>query len=158
MHRSRLDKILSTLNEWLEPRTIMEEVDLDASAPWTKTTTITKISEAPKKEAAQLHNITIEALKETKKALLCYSDGSMREGNVGAGAVVYAMNGEVIAKAIPMGREAEVYDAELEGMKVAARMAVKECNRTPNEIESVHIYLDNQSAIMRTSHLRTGAG
>ena len=117
----------------------MEEVDLDAAAPWTETTTITKISAAPKDEAAKFHNIAVQALKESKKALLCYSDGSMREGNVGAGAVVYAMNGEVIEKAIPMGREAEVYDAELEGMKVAARMAVRECNRTPNEIESVHI-------------------
>jgi ribonuclease HI len=136
----------------------MEEVDLDAAAPWTETTTITKISEAPKDEAAKFHNIAVEGLKESKKALLCYSDGSMREGNVGAGAVVYAMNGEVIEKAIPMGREAEVYDAELEGMRVAARMAVRECNRTPNEIESVHIYLDNQSAIMRSSHLRTGPG
>ena len=68
------------------------------------------------------------------------------------------MNGDVIEKAIPMGREAEVYDAELERMKVAARMAVRECNRTPNKIESVHIYLDNQSAIMRSSDLRTGPG
>ena len=67
----------------------------------------------------------------------------MREGNIGAGAVVYAMNGEVIEQAIPMGREAEVYDAELEGMRVAARMAVRECNRTPNEIESVHILNPN---------------
>ena len=57
-----------------------------------------------------------------------------------------------------MGMEAEVYDAELEGLRVAAKMALQQCNRTPNEIEDVYIYLDNQSAIMRTSHLRAGPG
>ena len=86
-YKSRLDKILSTLNEWVDPKMGIEQLDLDASAPWTEATTQTYITEGSKEDAAKLHKVTVKQLQQSRKALLCYSDGSMRDGNIGAGAV-----------------------------------------------------------------------
>lgn len=78
-----------------------------------------------------------------------YTDGSMvkKKGfpQVGAGAVGYHEGREVFVGRMGMGGRAEVYDAEMAGLKMGASLAVKYIANHP-EISTIHYFVDNSAA------------
>ncbi|ODM21086.1 hypothetical protein SI65_04139 [Aspergillus cristatus] len=84
-----------------------------------------------------------------------WSDGSrLEDGRVGAG-IAWKTEGDSQwhIKGRPMGKGAEVFDAELVGVVEALQEAEKQATRDP-----VTILLDSQAAIARLRHTRVGPG
>lgn len=157
-YQTRLDRVLSHIREWIQPQSEVEEYNFEAAAPWNSTLVDTFIHADTKEKAAAFHNAHVQQLMASERNIICYSDGSMLEGNVGAGAVVLGTEDQYMFRAVNLGREAEVYDAELEGMRQAAAMAVECSMERNNWFTDAYIYLDNQAAIKRVSHLEMGPG
>jgi len=84
-----------------------------------------------------------------KECLVIYSDGSMvrKRGflQVGAAAVGYHEGVEVFWGKMGMGGRAEVYDAEMAGLKMGTSMATKFIANHP-EFLNIH-YIDNSGYI-----------
>ncbi|KAF5378148.1 hypothetical protein D9615_007630 [Tricholomella constricta] len=127
--------------------------------PWRKTdldygTRLTIIGTTPdtdKKKAARAHNARIKALRTDPANVLMYSDGSMLDdkrnskNNVGWGVVGFQGHREVTVRRGGMGHTAEVYDAELTGLVVAAHEATTLAKTDPR-IKHVYIFADNTAA------------
>ncbi|KAF8588030.1 hypothetical protein K439DRAFT_1294521, partial [Ramaria rubella] len=83
--------------------------------------------------------------------LFAYSDGSQLESNgirwVGAALALYHQTMTVREQTIRLGRKAEVYDAEMEGLAQAAREAVAFAMNQSVFIKHLHIFADNTSAL-----------
>lgn len=84
--------------------------------------------------------------------LIVYSDGSMNEdGNAGAAYCIYRGSQLLEQGQVPLGRTAEVYDAEVAGALAGLNAALRTC--MARFATNVTICLDNQEAALR---LHTG--
>ncbi|KAF5379687.1 hypothetical protein D9615_005656 [Tricholomella constricta] len=115
-----------------------------------------------KEKAAKAHNTRIRTLITNPTHLLMYSDGSMldetnNKKNVGWGVVGYHNSREVITRRGGMGHTAEVYDAELTGLVVAAQEAIRHTQHNP-VIKHVHIFADNTAAVTSVFEPKTAPG
>ena len=91
--------------------------------------------------------------------MVAYSDGSKQEdGTTGAGAYIMQSEGPEISLVLPLGTEAEVYDAELEGALMATRKCTTLVQHKREKPKSIYIFLDNQAAIERMGHTAPGPG
>jgi ribonuclease HI len=84
--------------------------------------------------------------------LIVYSDGSMNEnGNAGAAYCIYRGSQLLEQGQVPLGKTAEVYDAEIAGALAGLQAALRTC--MARFATNVTICLDNQEAALR---LHTG--
>lgn len=130
-------------------------------APWRRTSSrfngrvkinVCKPETKDKKEKQKLvdsHKEKYQHLAEKKECLVIYTDGSMvkKKGfpQVGAGAVRFHEGEEVFVGRMGLGGRAEVYDAEMAGLKMGADLATKYIKDHP-QITSVHYFVDNAAA------------
>jgi ribonuclease HI len=99
----------------------------------------------------------LEQIKKTNNYKVAYSDGSKQEdGTTGARAYIMQSNGPEISLVLPLGTEAEVYDAELEGPLMAAKKYTTLVQHKREKPTSVYVFLDNQAAIQRMGHTAPG--
>ncbi|KAF5379794.1 hypothetical protein D9615_005662 [Tricholomella constricta] len=139
--------------------------------PWRKTardfgkrlTIIEATPDVKKKEAAKAHNARIRTFNTNPAHILVYSDGSMlddahsQKKNVGWGIVGYHNDREVVTRRGGLGHTAEVYDAELTGLVVAAREATRHTCHNPI-IKHIHIYADNTAAVTSVFEPKSAPG
>jgi ribonuclease HI len=90
--------------------------------------------------------------------MMCYTNGSILNENIGAGTVV-EMTGEAVIEATnPMGHQQEVYNAELLGILKAAPKCFQICQRKTLTKRHIWIFTDNQAAIQCLNTLTPGPG
>ncbi|KAF5377839.1 hypothetical protein D9615_006682 [Tricholomella constricta] len=166
--RTQLEKIAASTYRPSEGEKIIPFI----SPPWRRTArdfgprlTISGADPKIKKDdAAKTHNRRTRVLLTDPSNLLIYSDGSMLDApgdqqkkNVGWGVVGYHKDKEVIARRGGLGHTAEVYDAELTGLVVAAKEATTYAQRHPR-ITNLHIYADNTAAVTSSFEPKTQPG
>jgi ribonuclease HI len=155
---TRLIRILSYLNEWIEDGSEVEQYSLEDCPPWAETLVQTRISHKTKEAEAKAHVKQAALLSQRTRNLLTYTDGSMLADNVGAGVYISpGSNQPAIENTYPLGTQMEVYDAELYGIRQAAEHALKFCRRTRKR-RDIWIFTDNQAAVMRVATLKPGPG
>jgi ribonuclease HI len=155
---SRLDRTLNSVAKWISPKHEIEQYSIKDNPPWETPTVRTHISLANKDEATDEHQQFLHTIAQRPKQLIAYGDGSMTDSAVGAGVVVIQNQQPDLETTHPMGMQAEVYDAELQGLLIAAQQTTRlafESNRTPTDI---WIFCDNQSAIRRLQSFKPGPG
>ena len=114
------------------------------------------ISTEEKSVAAADHRRLLATLDAT--CIRVYTDGSLLNGNVGAGMWVPAgLHWPEKRMGWGMGKTAEVFDAELEGITAACHH-LESLLRDKRRFRHAWIFLDNTSAIKRTTSLRPGPG
>jgi ribonuclease HI len=136
-----------------------EKVRLCALPPWRRTVEdfggrlilFKPNPDTSKEDAAQAHLLEIENYRYHPDHLLVYSDGSLiieqGLGRVGCGAafVGYHCGRIVFTHMIPLGKEAEVFDAEMVGLAEAARKA--NLYATQHQVTHLHLFADSTSAL-----------
>jgi ribonuclease HI len=105
----------------------------------------------------QHHKVQVGKLKyDHNRNLIAYTDGSKMGSLVGAGVFVEGNNKEIT---IPLGRYAEVYDAELMSIQKAAQYYKDWSAAYPRKRgRTMWIFTDNQATIQRVSTLKPGSG
>lgn len=157
-YRTHLISILSTLRTWINRTTEVETYSTTAVAPWVETLVSTSIAKLEKKDEADAHNKLVAKLKQDKQTIIAYTDGSMLDGKVGAGAVIEGEGVTAVKRKWGMGERAEVYDAELLGIEKAAQITLKMCQASGLENRKIWIFTDNQAAVNRVSNLKPAPG
>lgn len=117
-------------------------ITIDACKPETK-------DKEEKQRLIDSHKEKYKELSRKKENLIIYSDGSMvkKRGfpQVGAAAVGFHGGEEVFTEKMGMGGRAEVYDAEMAGLKMGASKAAKFITNHP-EVKNIHFFVDNAAA------------
>ena len=156
-YESRLTRILSLLNDHIQPPSIIEEIDVTAAAPWDDPSFLDiQVSEESKETAAQEHQRKHFFTHMDATQICFYTDGSLLEGKAGAGIYASRADQTVHESKYYLGEEAEVFDAELYGIMKATETATK-LTRNQN-ITDVWIFCDNQSAVRRMRDKRPTPG
>jgi len=138
-----------------------ERIDPYLTAPWHRTkhsfTGHIQIStckpetkdEKEKQEIIDSHKKQVQKLEEKEESLVIYSDRSMvrRKGfpQVSAAVVGYHKGIEVFSKKMGMGGRAKVYDAEMAGLMLGAKLASTFIKNHP-EVTKIHYFIDNSAA------------
>ena len=146
-----LVRVLSKLNKWIDAISEVEEVNINHQEVQ-QAEVKTLISTAEKSIAAVEHRRLTASLDDT--SFVAYTDGSLLDGKVGAGLYVpagrYWMEWK---KSVCLGETAEVFDAELVGINLACSLIGGLLQRNI-PFRHAWIFLDNTSAIKRTTSLR----
>jgi ribonuclease HI len=91
--------------------------------------------------------------------MIACSDGSKhQDGTTGSGVFITSSHGSDIQLVLPLGKQAEVFDAKLEGALLAANRCHKIVYTLNNKPISIYIFLDNQAAIQRIGTTSPGPG
>ncbi|GAA5993464.1 hypothetical protein JCM11641_000855, partial [Rhodosporidiobolus odoratus] len=147
---SPLHTALQAFPSILPPPSMVEPLLPSPVAPWEAPPAV-KLSIAPRREEAiQAHQDLVARLSSADCALI-YSDGSLKEGVVGAGALVVVrcsgVEGE-IERSEGMGRGRTVYEGELQGAKEGLGATIPILHTaTISPIPAIYILADNQSAL-----------
>jgi ribonuclease HI len=140
---------------------IIEPTCHTAWAPWQPTTIHTAIDKGKKTEAAKRHLLQVASQRNDPNLLIFYSDGSKLDDRLGAGVHFYRHRPPDYTKSYSLGKEMEVFDAELYGVKAALLAAKRMLPTLPSARPphaAVFVYLDNQAAIKRIKNPRPGPG
>jgi hypothetical protein len=155
---SRLVRNLSSLTDWISPATTIEDTAHPVLAPWKPHPITIEISPSPKEEAAIEHITLLQHLRRHEQNVIAYTDGSQLDGNTGAGYYIPRGMTREVRAIVPMGATSEVFDAELRAIfecLVTCHKYIR-LNRLPHR--SIHLFTDNQSAIIHSSCLSSGPG
>jgi hypothetical protein len=110
----------------IQPQTTIETINDNVASSW-KTEKVVEvyIPTGTKTETAEQHKEYHKSTLQDRQYLCFYMDGSLLEGRVGAG--VYASRGGQVVHQSEhyLGKEMEVFDAELYGIAKATEAAVK---------------------------------
>lgn len=104
-----------------------------------------------KDDAAEEHNSVYRALAESPDNLCIYTDGSLlyRDGKRFAGAAAIFLRNDIILHQLTLkqglGASAEVYDAEMRALGLAAAVAV--AYAITNNVRSLHFFSDCNAAV-----------
>jgi ribonuclease HI len=153
-YRTRLHRTLSHLRQWVCEGDPIETRSSTAAAPWETTAVITHISTRSKEDEAKHHTALIKKLDHVRNKI-AYTDGSrLEDGRVGAGISI-----DGVEMKEHLGKYAEVYDAELTGIRKAAEYYKDWAAAHPRKRRmKLWIFTDNQAAIQRLTSLRPGPG
>jgi ribonuclease HI len=114
-----------------------------------------------KQDSSRLHLNLIDTISRSNSTLYIYTDGSLlqRSGfqRTGAAAVGYRNQEEVFHTQMGLGGHAEIHDAELAGLMLAAKHAASYAQDHP-EVENVHIFTDCSSALTAIYQSKPTAG
>jgi ribonuclease HI len=102
------------------------------------------------------HILLLQHLRRTDTSIIAYTDGSQLQGITGAGYYIPHAIPRDIRAVIPMGRNSEVFAAELQAIDECLKTCRKYIHLHHLQGHAVHIFTDNQSAILRASRLTTG--
>jgi ribonuclease HI len=157
-YKSRLTRILFTINQWINRTSDIESFSITNCPPWVTIPATFHIANETKEDMAIIHNDHYNKLAQDTHNIICYTDGSMLHGIVGAGLAIETSESAPAEYSFPMGNQSEVYDAELLGIAAATEHALKHCQTHHLYRRHIHIFTDNQASIQRASHLRPRPG
>ena len=145
-YETRLDKTIATTNKYLQPPSIIENIDCTRNAPWTLHTTDIQIPTGTKEQVAEKHLRDHFFTHADAQQLCFYTDGSLLDGKAGAGVYASRAGEAVHQESFYLGEECEVFDAELYGISKATSLALKLLDQATTDI---WIFCDNQAAVQR---------
>jgi ribonuclease HI len=150
--------MLHSVSQWVLPDDVIEDTAHPNLTPWRCSPIKTDISQLPKPEAAIEHTSLIRDLCADTNNIIAYSDGSQLEGQMGAGYCITDGLPRQVNEPILMGDTTEVFDAELHAIHdcLATCQKIIEYNRLHRR--RIHIFSDNQAAILRASLTTYGPG
>jgi ribonuclease HI len=144
-------------------RTLARELNIDPSEGFEWTTTPQERVFPGEIHIHEAHRAEEEA-RRPQEGLALWSDGSRLESKaVGAG-ITWKIGRNWKEMAIPLGRNKEVFDAELYGIQQAIRVALKGGNSQKGPVvldpgySKVIVFSDSQAAIRRVKSDYPGAG
>ena len=134
------------MNSNIRPQSVIEQIDVSANAPWDDTSFIDiQIPLGPKDIVAQKHREKHFFTHASPEHVCFYSDGSLLDNKAGTG-IFASQGGEIVHESkYYLGKEAEVFDAELYGIMKATEIASR-ITKDEN-ITDVWIFCDNQFAV-----------
>ncbi|GAA5993612.1 hypothetical protein JCM11641_005311 [Rhodosporidiobolus odoratus] len=148
-HPSPLHVALHSFPAILPPSSTVEPIHPSPIAPWQQSPPTTLIIPDTKEAGIEAHNKLLVALESADHARV-YSDGSLKEGVVGAGAVTVVRSGGVegdIERSEAMGRDRTVYEGELQGAQTGILSLLPLLSSSNVHLPSLYIFADNQSAL-----------
>ena len=149
----RLTRIVSYTNTFLQPQSIVEEIDVTANAPWDASNNIDIQIHPGNKDIAAKQDHDKHFFTHANAAHLCiYTDGSLLDGRTGAGIHASAADENIHQSSYYLGTEAEVFDAELYSIMKATEIATK--LSADENFTDMWIFCDNQSAVRRMKDKR----
>ena len=86
-YQTQLDRILASLNHFLQPSSKVETFNACAIPPWYQHSINISVSSSSKEEEAEQHEALFERICKDSDQRLYYTDGSMLESHVGAGLI-----------------------------------------------------------------------
>ena len=156
-YESRLTRILSYTNTILQPQSMVEEIDITATAPWDATNNIDIQIHPGNKDIAPHQHREKDFFTHANATHLCmYTDGSLLEGKTGAGIYASVTDEVIHESSYYLGMEAEVFDAELYSIMKATDIATK--LSVDENFTDAWIFCDNQSAVPQMSNKRPLSG
>lgn len=145
-----------------------ERIDPFAAAPWRRAaaeyngrfTIANKKPTVKKDEAAKAHKARLPSLTNPA-TIIAYTDGSQKDDRgttrVGAGVVLYHNGTRVRALRAGLGQRAEVYDAEMAALQIAAAAATTYAEQH-REVKSIVFFADNSAAVSTIHDPKPRAG
>jgi ribonuclease HI len=118
------------------------------AAPWTTPTVQINIPKLPKNQAAIEHLSLLCHLHHNPHNVIAYTDGSQLTGHTGAGYYIPHGLPHPVQAIIPMGTTSEVFDAELKAISKCLTSYCKYILQHHLQHCSIHLFTDNQSAIL----------
>ena len=156
-YESHLTRILSYNNTTIQPQSIIEEIDLTATAPWDATNKIDIQVHPGNKDIATQQHRDQHFLTHANATHLCfYTDGSLLEGKAGAGIYTSAAYKKIHESSYYLGTEVEVVDAVIYGIMKATDIATR--STADGGFTDTWIFCDNQSAVHRMRDKRSLPG
>jgi ribonuclease HI len=157
-YQTRLIRILSKLSTFINSRSEIETWSTIATPPWHEPTIETAISKLPKEEEALRHGEMIVTLRQDPNNILVYTDGSKREDNIGGAGHIDIPGQDPIELLFPLGREHEVYDAEIHAIHKTIEKCAKLCRQRQMRNKTFWVFSDNQAAVMRMATFKASTG
>jgi ribonuclease HI len=148
-------RVLHSVSTWISPASNLEETAASNVPP--VVTIDLQPAALQKSKAAQLHT-TLSQTLENGHHMVAYTDGSLLEGNVGAGLYLLTKRQSPIKICYSLGTTAEVFDAELFACFKACERMEELLPYESRKVKDCWVFLDNSAAISRLSNLHPGAG
>jgi ribonuclease HI len=155
---SRLGKALHALSPWVPPDADIEDTAQPMTAPWNAPTITVNIQDLPKDEAVTAHLSLIHNLRDDPHNVIACTDGWQLSTQTGAGFCIPHSLPNPVRTVIPLGTTSEVFDAELKAIAECLCTSLKYIKWHRLHDRSIHLFTDNQSAILRASRLHRGPG
>jgi ribonuclease HI len=100
----------------------------------------------------------IVTLRQDPNNILVYTDGSKREDNIGGAGHIDIPGQDPIELLFPLGREHEVYDAEIHAIHKTIEKCAKLCRQRQMRNKTFWVFSDNQAAVMRMATFKASTG
>jgi ribonuclease HI len=154
----QLGKALRALSPWVPPDADVEDTAQPTTTPWNVPTITVDIQDLPKDEAVTAHLSLLYDLCDNPYNVIAYTNGSQLSTQTGAGFYIPHGLHNPVRTIIPLGTTSEVFDAELKAIAECLHTYLKYIKRHRLHDRSIHLFTNNQSAILRASRLGTGPG
>jgi ribonuclease HI len=128
------------------------------ATPWTTPTVRIDIPELPKDEAAIEYLSLLRHLRHNPRNVITYTDSSQLTGHTGAGYYIPHRLPHPVRAIIPMGTTSKVFDAELKTISECLTSCCKYILQYYLQHRSIHLFTDNQCAIIHASKSDRGPG
>jgi ribonuclease HI len=155
---SRLGKALRAVSPWVHPDADVEDTAQPITAPWSAPTITVDIQNLPKDAAATAHLSFRHDLRGDPHNIIAYTDGSQLSTQTGAGFYIPHGLPNPVRTVIALGSTSEVFDVELKAIAECLRTYLKYIKRHRLHDRSIHLFTDNQSAILCATRLDRGPG
>jgi ribonuclease HI len=155
---SRLGKALCTISPWVHPNADVEDTAQPTTAPWSAPTITIDIQNLPKDKAAITHLSLLHNLCNDPHNIITYTDGSQLSTQTGAGFYIPHSLPNPVHAVIPLGTTSEVFNVELKAITECLRTYRKYIEQHCLHDHSIHLFTNNQSAILHTTRLDRGPG
>jgi ribonuclease HI len=133
------------------PDANIEDMAQPTATPWTTPTVQIDLPELPKDEAAIEYLSLLCCLCHNPCNVIAYTDGSQLTGHTGAGYYIPHRLPHPMQAIIPMGTTSKVFNAELKAISECLTSYHKYILQYCLQRRSIHLFTDNQSAILRAS-------
>ena len=151
-----LTKILGSLNPWINRNSILEQHGTTPTNLGTRKPSFI-IPSTPKDQATKLHLALLKTIP-LASSLIAYTDGSLLEGNAGAGMYIYGAGIIPEKRYAAMGSQCEVFDAELSAILRAIIQIESILESSVSRVRHIWMFSDSQAALRRLQHTRPGTG
>jgi ribonuclease HI len=140
------------------PDADVEDTAQPTTAPWSAPTITVDIQNLPKDEVATAHLSLLHNLRDDPYNVIIYTDGSQLSTHTGAGFYIPHDLPNPVRAIIQLGTTSEVFDAELKAIAECLRTCLKYIKQHRLHDHSIHLFTDNQLAILRAMRLDRGPG
>jgi ribonuclease HI len=142
----------------VHPDADVEDTAQPTTAAWSVPTITVDIQNLPKDAVATTHLSLLHDLRGDPHNIIAYTDGSQLSTQTGTGFYIPHGLPNPVCAIIPLGTTSEVFDAELKAIAECLCTCLKYIKWHHLHNHSIHLFTDNQSAILHAMRLDRGPG